>query len=319
MQLRDVKFRTVLGASGVQDFFGKGYWFHPYLTPFGLDFAGSTFVAKTTTFSPRAGNMPLRDDFAPREFLPKCIYVKPWQGIALNAVGLSGPGALALFSTGRWQARKEPFFLSFMSVAATAGERLVELKKFVELFASCIQDFCAPVGLQINYSCPNVGMHLDGLLNEVADGLAIAGRLNIPLMPKFNLLLPPEVARDIGNHPQCDALCVSNTIPYGQMPNRIDWKKLFGSVSPLVEFGGGGLSGKPLLPFLLLWLMRVRRAGFTKPINAGGGILSLADARSALAFADSISLGSIAFLRPWRVRGIITALNRTHTAQRRPR
>jgi dihydroorotate dehydrogenase len=314
MKLRGIPFGNVLAASGVQGFFGEGYWFHPYLRPFGLDFSNFTFVAKTTTLAARSGNLPLRDDFTPRELMPNCIYEKPWQGIALNALGLSGPGAAALLQTDRWQARQKPFFISFMSVDKTAQGRLDELKGFVELFRRYLPQFRAPVGLQINYSCPNVGLHLHGLVDEVGEGLSIASRLEIPLMPKFNVMLPPKIAKEIGDDPLCDALCISNTIPYGQLPDRIDWEKLFGPVSPLAHYGGGGLSGKPLLPLILEWLTEIRSMGFTKPINAGGGILSLDDARRvAYAGADSIFLGSIAFLRPWRVGNIGRAMTTTST------
>jgi dihydroorotate dehydrogenase len=313
MKLRGIPFGNVLSASGVQGFFGEGYWFHPYLKPFGLDLSNFTFVAKTTTLEARPGNLRLRDDFTPAELMPNCIHVKPWQGVALNALGLSGPGVAALLQTGRWQVRQKPFFISFMSVDTTAQGRLDELKGFIELFGRYLPQFNAPVGLQINYSCPNVGLHLDGLVNEVWDGLSIASRLGIPLMPKFNVMLPPMIAKEIGEHPACDALCISNTIPYGQLSDRINWEKLFGSSSPLRRYGGGGLSGRPLLPLLLEWLVEIRRLGFTNPINAGGGILSLHDAWRVLDFgADSIFLGSIAFLRPWRVRKIGRVIGRFH-------
>ena len=315
MRLRGIPFGNVLSASGVQGFFGEGYWFHPYLKPFGLDFSNFTFVAKTTTLTARPGNLPLRDDFTPRELLPKCIYVKPWQGVALNALGLSGPGFPALLQTGRWQARQKPFFISFMSVDQTAHGRLNELKDFVELFGRYLPQFNAPVGLQINYSCPNVGLHPDALVNEVGEGLLIASRLGVPLMPKFNVMLPPRIAKEIGEQPECDALCISNTILYGQILSALEWEKMFGPVSPLKQYGGGGLSGKPLLPLLIKWLTQIRGIGFTKPINAGGGILSLDDAQHVLdTGADSIFLGSIAFLRPWRVRKIGRVLaNRTNS------
>jgi dihydroorotate dehydrogenase len=119
-----------------------------------------------------------------------------------------------------------------------------------------------------------------------------------------------KAAREISEHPACDALCVSNTLPWGSLPEYIDWRELFGSeVSPLADIGGGGLSGKPLLWRVIDWLRvaRSERGGIRKPINAGGGILSLRDAQETMrAGADSIFLGSIAILRPWRVRGIIT-------------
>jgi dihydroorotate dehydrogenase len=313
MKLRGISFGNVLSASGVQGFFGEGYWFHPYLKPFGLDFSNFTFVAKTTTLDARTGNLPLRNDFTPRELMPKCIHVKPWQGVALNALGLSGPGALALLETGRWQARTKPFFISFMSVASTAQERLDELEIFVRYLTRYLPRFRAPFGLQINYSCPNVGLHPHDLFNEVGEGLSIAARPGIPLMPKFNVVLPPKLAKAIGEHPACDALCISNTIPYGQLLKQEEWEKLFGQSSPLKSYGGGGLSGKLLLPFVIEWLKEIRSIGFTKPINAGGGILSLGDARDVLdAGADSIFLGSIAFLRPWRVRKIGRAIGRFH-------
>ncbi|MEK7078406.1 MAG: hypothetical protein AAB911_02450, partial [Patescibacteria group bacterium] len=114
---------------------------------------------------------------------------------------------------------------------------------------------------------------------------------------------------DIANHSACDAICISNTIPWGQLPDRIDWEGLFGSkISPLAHLGGGGLSGKPLLPLVIDWITKARRVGLRKHINAGGGILSIKDGMKVfMAGADSISLGSIAFLRPWRVEGIIHA------------
>jgi len=312
MRLRGMPFGNVWNASGGVGFFGEGYWFHTYLKSFGLDFSDVTFVAKTTTLEARAGNLPLRDDLTPRELMPKCIYVKPWQGIALNAIGLSGPGAAALLQTGRWQARQKPFFISFMSVEKTAQGRVDELKGFVELLGRYLPQFRAKVGLQINFTCPNIGLDLNALLGEVDEALFIASVLEIPLMPKLSVMVPPKVAMEIGNNPLCDALCVSNTIPYGALPDRIDWKKLFGPVSPLAKFGGGGLSGKPLLPLLLEWLKEIRDLGFTKPINAGGGILSLGDAEKVFyGGADSIFLGSIAFLRPWRVRRIVRKINAT--------
>ena len=309
MKLRGTEFGNVLGASGVQGFFGEGYWYHRDLEPLGLDFRDVTFVSKTTTLHPNKGNLPLMKDFQPKEWFPACIYVNFLRGYALNSVALSGPGAMALFETGLWQARQKPFFISFMSIAASAEERTTELKGFVELFAKYLPGMSAKVGLQINYSCPNTGLHLETLLEEVNDGLNIASELDIPLVPKFNLLMPIETAKEISERKFCDALCISNTIPYGQLPEKIDWQKLFGSKSPLAKYGGGGLSGKLLLPLLLSWLDKAHYADIRKPINAGGGILSLEDAKMVFVHgADSIFLGSIAFLRPWRVAKIARVL-----------
>ncbi len=57
MKLRGVEFGKVFAASGMQGFFGEGYWYHRFLKPFGLNFEGITFVAKTTTLNPRAGKI----------------------------------------------------------------------------------------------------------------------------------------------------------------------------------------------------------------------------------------------------------------------
>ncbi len=307
MQLRGIDFGHVLDASGVRGFFGEGYPHHRPLRKIGLDFTGATFVAKTTTLCARTGNMPLRTDLAPRELKPKCIIVKPFDGVVLNAVGLSGPGAEALLADGRWQQRTSPFFLSFMSVAPNEEERRGELKAFVRLLRRYITEFHAPIGLQLNFSCPNVGVQTDHLIQEITTALTAADTLGIPLMPKLAVTIPLEVALKVAHHPACDALCISNTIPWGAMPDRINWKKLFGSAtSPLEKFGGGGLSGAPLLPLVFEWVTNARAAGLTCPLNAGGGILAPNDAEALFdAGADSVFIGSMAILRPWRVRATI--------------
>ena len=225
----------------------------------------------------------------------------------LNAVGLSGPGADALFQRGIWQEMTKPFFLSFMSVAETAEERVAELEMFVWLFKKYLPYFRAKVGLQVNYSCPNIGLDPGKITTEAKEGLTIASSLGIPLVPKFNVVAPVEAIIEISENSNCDAICVSNTIPWGKLPNVIDWKGLFGSdISPLAKFGGGGLSGAPLLPITSDWVIRARKAGLKKPINFGGGILSEKDLDGLpLQPNDSIFIGSVASLRPLRVKGII--------------
>lgn len=305
MKLDGIDFGPIWGASGVQGFFGEGYWYHKYIP--GLNFDGITFVAKTTTLEPRVGNMPLRQDFSPREWKPKCMAVKPLKGVVLNSVGLSGPGAKRLFEMGLWQARKDPFFLSFMAVAVTRSGRKEELREFVNLFARHLPHFRGPVGLQINFSCPNVGINPTELIEEVEEFLKIAATLRIPLVPKFNILLPPRAAASIAQNQYCDAICISNTIPWGAIPEEIDWFELFGTLtSPLSTFGGGGLSGKPLLPLVANWIEKTRRVGLKKPINAGGGILKPQDVvRLHTEGASSVFVGSVVMLRPWNLKSII--------------
>lgn len=45
--------------------------------------------------------MPPTKRFAPQEWCPRCIAVNFKNGVALNAVGFSGPGAFALLDAGR--------------------------------------------------------------------------------------------------------------------------------------------------------------------------------------------------------------------------
>ena len=306
MKLRGIDFGCVLDASGTEGFFGEGY---PYQKALGINFSGATFVAKTMTMRPRAGNMRIREDGSLpwRPLRPDCIVVKPFKGVALNAVGLSNPGAVALLAQGKWQEREEPFFLSFMAVGVTKEERMKEFDGFVRILSRFKKLFRSPFGLQINLSCPNVGLHPERLVEEAIDVLTATSILDIPLMLKFNILLPVEAAWEISKYPACDALCVSNTIPWGALPRLINWRELFGSdESPFKKYGGGGLSGAPLLPFVRRWVKSARLADIAKPINAGGGILHPDDADTLFeAGADSVFVGSVSFLRTWRVRAII--------------
>lgn len=312
MKLRGIGFDYVSNASGARGFFGEGYWFYRFWRPLGLDWSNSTFVAKTTTLELRVGNMPLgADGITPKELLPSCIKVYPWQGAVLNAVGLSGPGAKALLERGEWQRRTDPFFLSFMATGVDREQRIAETRLFVEMLQREKGSFRAPFGLEINFSCPNVGLHTEELIKEVSEVLNIAGKLDIPLVPKFNALVAPETALAITDHLSCDAIVVSNTIPFGQLPQKIYWQGIFGlKNSPLAHLKGGGLSGRPLLPVVLEWIIAARRAGIRKPIIGCGGILSRRDiVLMRDAGASAVQLGSVAILRPWRVKKIISQAN----------
>lgn len=316
MILRGVNFGNVLIGSGTQGFFGEGYWHHKYLKPFGLNFEGSTFVAKTTTLQPRTGNLPLKEDgITPKELFPKCIKVYPRKGIVLNTVGLSGPGTEFLFKDDRWQKIKKPFFISFMAVGESFEMRYLETINFSFLFKKYLPSFSAPVGLQINDSCPNVKIDALKPAEEMKKMLEVlSAYISIPLVPKISVLMSVETAKEIADDPNCDALCVSNTIPWGALPDKINWKKIFGTdVSPLAHLGGGGLSGKPLLPIVAEWVANARKIGITKPINVGGGILSPDDVDVLKdAGASSVSVSSAAILRGWRVGKIIRRANISH-------
>lgn len=313
--LQGVNYGPVQSASGAQGWFGEGYWYHRYVP--GLNWKDCTFIAKTTTFRAREGNMPLNERGGAKELFPKCVVVKLRKGVVLNSVGLSGPGAEALFGMGDWQRREDPFFLSFMSVAPTQEQRFNEAQGFVEQVLLHESDFRAPFGIQVNLSCPNTGHDTEKVASEAKEILEIFQGLKldlkIPIVPKFNVLFPVEAVGALQD--LCNAICVSNTLPWGELPADVDWHKLFdikvcGGVetrhSPLAHLGGGGLSGYPLLPLVAEWVKAARGRGVDLPINAGGGILGPDDVDVlADAGADSVFLGSIAILRGWRVRKTI--------------
>ena len=314
-----IDFDPIWVMSGTLNFFGKGWPLHRVLKklfPQGFAFEGITFVAKTTTLHQRNGNMPMQaDGITPQEWRPKCIILGPWQwllGIMLNAVGLSGPGARDLLSRGLWQQMTRPFMISFMSVETTMQARLKEFEDFLQLLVAEIPHFRTAFGLQVNISCPNVeaGGKSDALIVE--EGFCYLNLADhyvpqVPVVFKVNTLMRPETAVMLSMHPQCGGICVSNTLPWSALKW---WQKalyfpssIFTGKSPLDRFGGGGLSGRPLLPLVGQWVFEARFMGFEKHINAGGGILC-ADDVNHLHEADSVSVGSVAVLRPWRLRAI---------------
>ncbi len=311
MKLRGIEFRPVGVAAGTQGFFGEGYWYHSLVKLSGLTFENCGFCAKTTTLEKRTGNLPLgRDGITPRELFPACMVVKPLKGVVLNAVGLSGPGARFLLDDGRWQKREgEPFRVSFMSVGPTPNDRLEELRQFVKLLRQHINGFKAPFALELNFSCANVGLDFNPHVfeSECGQALDIADELKKPVIPKLNLLAPVSVVRSIASHPGCDAIVMTNAIHWGLFPDRINWKKLFGTeISPLARFGGGALSGRLLLPLVCEWIREARDSGITKPIWACGGINSTrAVEEASAAGASGVQFASVTMLRPWRTRGII--------------
>jgi dihydroorotate dehydrogenase len=169
------------------------------------------------------------------------------------------------------------------------------------------------VGLQLNLSCPNVreqtkqeAFNLVKKAHTQLDQLSVLG---IPIVVKLNLLVKPSFAPDIARHPACTGLCISNSIPFGEVLPEWWWKEHFPNGSPLARrgFGNGGLSGAPLLDEVLFWLRQFRRFDKDTYINAGGGILDPNDVIRLLEQrADSIFIGSVAILHPWMVRKIIT-------------
>ncbi len=336
MKLRGIYFPPAQGASGVQGFFGDPdhqEYKHSGLirATFGDIFQGMGFVAKTGTFFWNKGNVELSGNgYSFKRFAPDAIQPFILRGAALNAVGLSNPGYDNLLKTSLWFERTDPFMLSFMAIGKTETERIFETELFVEKMADHLSEFKTKFALQVNLSCPNVGHEQNSLITESYKMFEILKELKIPLVPKINALLDPRIAFEIMAHPACDALCVSNTIPFGQREDKINWSKFGLKVKSPIEDNGnapkrlseslilrsplenkgyspGGLSGAPIFPLVVDWLRSASELKNTKPIIAGGGVMDreCVEILAQYPNVEAISIGSVAFLRPWRVRGII--------------
>lgn len=301
-------FGPVWGASGVQGFFGEGYWYQKIFAKIfpGYSFDEVTFVAKTATANKTIGNMPLMEDgISPKERRPNCIKAGLWQilwGVMLNSVGLSNIGLQALVDKHRWHARSKPFMISVMAIGKTREEREIEIRKIVSCLMQLIPTLNAPIAIQHNVSCPNTKHKIaqDEFVEETFFLLSILSTLGVPIFVKINILASVEDAARITNHPACSGIVVSNTLPWAEVPTWMKWLFFGSTTSPLTHIGGGGLSGWPLLSPVCKWIKDARKAGITKHINAGGGIFGpIGVWRAQKAGADSISLGTIAAVRPW--------------------
>jgi dihydroorotate dehydrogenase len=315
MKLKEINVGKVFAASGTLNFFGNGWWYHFWyklLFPGFRKLKECTFISKTTTWYPRTGNMSLRKNLQPKALLPDCIKVYPFKGIALNSVGLSGPGAEALFASQVWQKMEKPFFISFMPVGAHLLDRYKETKKFINLFKKESSKFNAPVGIQVNISCPNTERKLpdsedSSMTVETITILKEFAKLNVPIDLKVNVFFNIDLLKTIDERKLCDVITMSNTIPFGSECTEIDWTNLFpDGISPIKKYGGGGLSGKVILPVVLRKIKEMRYAGIKMPIKGGGGIMCPNDVDKMKAVgADAIEFATVAMLRPWRVKKII--------------
>lgn len=298
-------------GSGTCGLAKEGYWYHEFL-PKDL-FEGSTFVAKTVTADRNEGNMLLVPYYhTPIERFPKCIYIDLIRGLAINSVGLANPGVQEFLLRKRWQRIREPFFLSFMTLKNVEEEYVEETEFFTRVMEQNLPYFDSrKVALQLNVSCPNVGADTSNVVKKALTQLSILAKLAMPIVVKLNLLVAPEEAATIAEHPACDGICIANTLPFGTKFSKEYWEKLFPKGSPLLarneKFGGGGLSGEPLFPGVVAWLQRFRVIDPHTYVNAGGGVMRPRDVERLIEEgADSISFATVAMVRPWRVPSIIS-------------
>lgn len=319
LTLRGVDFGSVFNAPGARGFFTEPYIHHALWQWLGLNWEGTTFVAKTATLEAHDGNMPLKDDrITPKEIVPRCIYLNAgmfFSGYVLNAVELSGPGARFLLDQQVWQNWPKPLVISFMAVAPTKWLRIEETRRFFQILKSQIRPFASPIALHINFGCPNVNIDRQAFKDEIEikQTLNILSGLNIPLLANFGPTTGHDILLSTAKLDTCDGLWLANTFPFDQLPEDVRMM-LFGSlVSPLTRRGfssPGGLSGPYCLPYVIRQIRGLRSIGVTKPIIAGNGIQSTKAVEMVhAAGADAIALGIIGLLRPWRMRQVIDKTN----------
>jgi len=305
--VRTMGFSPVLSASGTLGYFGEGWWPHRVTKYIGSSFEGMGLVAKTMTLNPREGNMPTNPvTLKPRDLFPDCIKVKPLRKAIINSVGLTNTGCEDLMNRGYWQDLDEDIILSFMTIAETASERQEEILAIADILRredKYMGD--KQVAYQLNLSCPNTDEDPAELIAEANDLITIAGEIPRPILPKFNATAPAAALAHLEDNKYVAGLVTSNTIPFGH--SDLNWNEAWGSEeSPIPEYGGGGYSGPEMIPLVEKQIRDLRDLGFTKYINAGGGITSYGDiVRYKQAGADSIFMGSVAITRPWMVDKLI--------------
>lgn len=305
---------NVFCATGARGSFGEGYWYHFFLKFLGLSWRQTNFTAKTMTIYPHKGNLPLAENgISPKELLPRCIVLHLQSGHIVNAVGLAGLGARFLLRQGSWQKLTQPFVLSFMAVSKTHQERRKEYETFVRIFKQNSGEFKAPFVLQVDYGCPNVGLSLDDLYDEIVDSLKILSGLGVPLVPNFSPLVPASLLLELEKTGLCTGFWIANTIPYDHDGLG---ESIFGQkCSPLLKRGfpsAGGISGPRCLRYTLKTVADARAIGVTLPIVAGNGIRTPKDVQSLKnAGANGIPIGSVAMFPQtvWRMRDIINTAN----------
>lgn len=307
MKLRGIEFGYVFVASGGSNFFFNGWSYDKvYRHIPGYTLEGVTHITKTATLPALPGNMPLNyETLQPVDKFPDCIYVNFWKCFVVNAVGLSNTGLEDLARRNIWQQMQENFIISIMAVGKTPAERIKEFVEMRKIFERIISESKVQFAIAINESCPNAKHDLKELTEEAPRHFRVMHPLGIPLIAKFNLLVPIFYAGKIADTGCCDAFDIPNTYPFYELPQKFR-ESLFGDGdSPLNKYGGGGYSGPWQTSLTAEWIHKARSADIDLPIIAGS-IYRRRDVKLMKeAGANAIALGAVKILRPYRLKGII--------------
>jgi dihydroorotate dehydrogenase len=317
-------------ASGAVGFHGEGYWYHSILKLIpGFTKNNITPVFKTVTQNERKGKTPLnRKTFQPKEWFPNSIWVRWFQGSPVNAVGLSNFGIKVHTLEGQWHQQKHPFYISIMAVgeegkpAPTVEEKVGQIKFMVDHILTYLQTMPMLAGVQINLSCGNTGHDQKLDMTEAGQSLDACVPLReagLQVIPKITADTQIQGFFDIAKHPAVTAIAFSNAIQYEKFSDDEKLENMFfarfGSrllvqASKLVKRVGlaGSVSGLMLFPRVLEKLKELEPyREHLKPFVIGGGIISPHHLRKLVKHMgpyDKIALGSVIFLRPWRIKEI---------------
>jgi dihydroorotate dehydrogenase len=318
IRFRGLSFKSSFIASGGVNFFGEGWRQHKLFRMFpGFTPKKATFIAKTATIGKRMpkpenkgngqGNMIIDwEKLQPIKLFPDCIKVDLLRDRMTNSVGLTNPGIKNLLNRGIWQNLRFPFFLSYMPVKPTREERLAETRKYTKMIKVRLASFSTYLGQEFNPSCPNAGHLSDEFYRETSEHLEILNEIGIPLIAKFDNLVPIDLIKKIEASGLCDGFDIPNSLKYGEKIHKVNWKEMNYLTDSLIEqYGTCGYSGRENFELAIEIIREARQAGVKSPIICGG-ISNKKDVHTAKkAGANAISIGRALNTRFWRVKGII--------------
>ncbi|MHB8860221.1 MAG: hypothetical protein ACYC48_00595 [Minisyncoccota bacterium] len=195
-------------------------------------------------------------------------------------------GVRGFFGETRWYQKifgrytPEPIVISVVAVGKTRKERVNELCKIAEKLAEIVSardDLVSPI-IRLNPPRSDA-RHLMtpyALVTETRICISALSQLGLPILVKIDIGTHISDVRRMTDHPACSGVIISDA----KRQSVCDW------------------------------IRNARKAGIEKHINAGGGIFGPFGVWSVWrAGADSISLGTIATVRPWMLRPTVLFAN----------
>lgn len=229
--------------------------------------------------------------------------VAPAGGDMINAVGLAGPGILAWREHGLRELREHGATV----VGSIWGRSTEEFADAANAMRGA--DITA---LEINASCPNLEARNAIFANspEATADLVRASRVaGLPLWVKLTLTAPDLIdvataALEAG----AEALVVGNTLT-GMVLDPETGRPVLGN-------GGGGVSGRSLLPIATRAIYDIRKALPSAPIIGIGGVWSGQDALTLIsAGANAVGVGTASLASPrapWKIQREIARWLKKH-------